>query len=234
MEARQSRWGLMTLLRRPDDVGWRPDAGRWPVPVRGHRGHARTSSRARSRSIALIGTTAVAAGPALAAGPAVSISVTSSPNPVSSGQALAYTITVANTGGATASGLSLTDSLVGLGIGSFPSSPWIDHEHGQLQLRQPDRHVQRGDPGGRTGLVGHDHGAGHGRGGRIGLQHGHRHRDRVVDTVQRVGDGYHAGQPDPSARLHPDEARRDRSRSPSSSPSPRTATSMSASRRGSS
>ena len=55
----------------------------------------------------------------------------------SSGQALAYTITVANTGGATASGLTLTDSLVGLGIGSFPSSPWMTTSTGSCSYASP-------------------------------------------------------------------------------------------------
>ena len=138
MEARPSRWGLMTLRQRPDDAGRTPGTGRALGAARGHRGHARTISTRVVAIIALVGTTAaVATSPALAAGPAVSIAVTSSSNPVSSGQALAYTITVANTGGATASGLTLTDSLVGLGIGSLPSSPWMTTSTGSCSYASP-------------------------------------------------------------------------------------------------
>ncbi len=99
-----------------------------PSPVVG-RGSARRRIHAvLTRALpvaALVAATVVVTTPAhraLAADP-VSITVTGSPNPVSSGQALAYTINVADTGGATASGLTLTDSLSGLGIGAFASAP---------------------------------------------------------------------------------------------------------------
>ncbi len=126
----------MTLLRRRDDGG-RADARRAPGRARGHRGPVRRIALRAVAILALVGATAAVTSPALAVGPAVSIAVTSSPNPVSSGQALAYTITVANTGGAAASGLSLTDTLVGLGIGSFPSSPWMTASTGSCSFASP-------------------------------------------------------------------------------------------------
>ncbi len=137
MDARQPRWSLMALLRRRDDAGRTPAMRRASGPGRGHRGPVRTIAPSAVAIVALVGMTGVANSPALAAIPAVSIAVTSSPNPVSSGQALAYTITVANTGGATASGLSLTDSLVGVGIGSFHSSPWMTTSTGSCSYASP-------------------------------------------------------------------------------------------------
>ena len=137
MDARQSRWSLMALFRRRDDAGRTPDTRHAPRPGRGQRASFRRIALRAVTIAALVGTTGVATSPALAASPAVSIAVTSSPNPVSSGQALAYTITVANTGGATASGLTLTDSLVGVGIGSFPSSPWMTASTGSCSYASP-------------------------------------------------------------------------------------------------
>jgi uncharacterized repeat protein (TIGR01451 family) len=64
--------------------------------------------------------TGVAAGPAIPANASrppvtassvMTVAVTASPHPVASGQAMAYTITAANTGGADASGLTMTDTV---------------------------------------------------------------------------------------------------------------------------
>lgn len=55
--------------------------------------------------------------PASAAG-AVSITVTSNPSPVATGQSLAYTITVVNTGGSAASAATITDTLTGVAGGN--------------------------------------------------------------------------------------------------------------------
>ena len=61
------------------------------------------------------------AHPARAATVPVSVSITSAPNPVAPGSALAYAITIANTGGAAASGLSLSD-IVPLALGNGATS----------------------------------------------------------------------------------------------------------------
>ena len=59
------------------------------------------------------GLLATLATPAHAAGD-VAVTVSASPSPVATGQAMAYTINVANTGGAAATGLTLTDTLSSL------------------------------------------------------------------------------------------------------------------------
>jgi uncharacterized repeat protein (TIGR01451 family) len=60
--------------------------------------------------------------PAAAASP-MSITVTAAPNPVSTGQALAYTINFSNTGGSAASGLTITDTLTGVVAGNGMPAP---------------------------------------------------------------------------------------------------------------
>jgi glucose/arabinose dehydrogenase len=54
---------------------------------------------------------------------AVSVSVASSPGAVSTSHAMAYTITVANTGGADASGLTITDTFPTLSAGNGETTP---------------------------------------------------------------------------------------------------------------
>ena len=53
----------------------------------------------------------------------VTIAVSASPNPVATGQAMAYTITASNTGGSDASGLTLTDTVTNLGTGGVATTP---------------------------------------------------------------------------------------------------------------
>ena len=52
---------------------------------------------------------------------ALPVSVVSTPNQVASGQALAYTITVTNDGGVSATGLTISDTFTGIGPGAFAS-----------------------------------------------------------------------------------------------------------------
>ena len=55
----------------------------------------------------------------------VSVTVTSSPAPVVTGQSFAYTITAANTGTAAATGLTMTDTLSELGIPQTKTAPFF-------------------------------------------------------------------------------------------------------------
>jgi uncharacterized repeat protein (TIGR01451 family) len=61
---------------------------------------------------------------------AVTVSVTSNPHPVASGQAMAYTITAANTGGADASGLTMTDTITNLVPASPQTAPFFTQSTG--------------------------------------------------------------------------------------------------------
>ena len=70
------------------------------------------------------GLVASLATPAHAAGD-VAVTVSASPSPVATGQAMAYTINVANTGGATATGLTLTDPLSSLVAVAPQTSPFF-------------------------------------------------------------------------------------------------------------
>jgi uncharacterized repeat protein (TIGR01451 family) len=56
----------------------------------------------------------------------MSVAVTSNPNPVSSGQAMAYTITAANTGGAAATGVTITDTITDLVPAAPQTVPFFD------------------------------------------------------------------------------------------------------------
>jgi uncharacterized repeat protein (TIGR01451 family) len=68
----------------------------------------------------------VGASPLPAAGASpVTVTVTSSPTSVVTGQAFAYTITAANTGTAAATGLSMTDTLSELGIPQTKTAPFF-------------------------------------------------------------------------------------------------------------
>ena len=88
----------------------------------------------RGRRLAIVAATVIlAAGgglavsratPAHAAG-GVSVTVSSGPQPVATGQAMAYTINVANTGGADASGLTLTDAIGTLVAVAPQTSPFF-------------------------------------------------------------------------------------------------------------
>jgi uncharacterized repeat protein (TIGR01451 family) len=62
--------------------------------------------------------TVVLGRPAAAVSP-IAVTVTSSPSPVATGQAVAYTITVTNRGSSVATGATLTDTLNGVGIGQL-------------------------------------------------------------------------------------------------------------------
>jgi uncharacterized repeat protein (TIGR01451 family) len=61
----------------------------------------------------------VSAGPSASAANPVTLSISSSPGTVATGQAVAYRITVTNTGSAAASGFTLTDALNGVGAGQM-------------------------------------------------------------------------------------------------------------------
>jgi uncharacterized repeat protein (TIGR01451 family) len=63
--------------------------------------------------------------PAASAAGSLSMTVTSAPDPVSSGQALTYTINATNTGGATATGATITDTPPALGPGNFMTAPYV-------------------------------------------------------------------------------------------------------------
>jgi uncharacterized repeat protein (TIGR01451 family) len=86
----------------------------------------------RPRRIALVGAGTVMiaglvagpAGPASAAS-AVSLTVTSNPNPVSTGQAMAYTITAANTGASAASGVTISDTVTDLVPANGETAPFF-------------------------------------------------------------------------------------------------------------
>jgi len=66
---------------------------------------------------ATLGTVPAIASPAGAAAGPVTISVQATPNPVATGQAVAYTVTVSNVGSGTASNVTMTDALNGVGTG---------------------------------------------------------------------------------------------------------------------
>jgi len=66
-----------------------------------------------------------AAAPGSSGGP-VTVAVSANPNPVVTGQAMAYTITASNTGGSGASGATITDTLTGLGTGGVAATPLMD------------------------------------------------------------------------------------------------------------
>ena len=66
---------------------------------------------------ATLGTVPAIASPAGAAAGPVTISVQATPNPVASSQAVAYTVTVSNVGSGTASNVTMTDALNGVGTG---------------------------------------------------------------------------------------------------------------------
>ena len=72
--------------------------------------------------LATAGAVNIAPRPAGAASP-IAITVSSSPTPVYTGQALAYSINVVNKGAATATGASITNSLQGVGPGNLGTAP---------------------------------------------------------------------------------------------------------------
>lgn len=76
--------------------------------------------------VALMSTVLVLCGsataPAAASNP-VAVTVTATPSPVSTGQALAYTVLVTNTGGSDATGVTVTDTLNGVVPGGFGAAP---------------------------------------------------------------------------------------------------------------
>jgi uncharacterized repeat protein (TIGR01451 family) len=82
----------------------------------------RRGAQAGAAAVVIAGLVAGPTAPASAAG-AVSVTVTSSPASVSTSHAMAYTITVANTGGADASGLTITDTFPTLSPGNGETTP---------------------------------------------------------------------------------------------------------------
>jgi uncharacterized repeat protein (TIGR01451 family) len=101
--------------------------------VRGRMRHEPGWSPRRRRLTAVTAAAILAAGagltvsqaaPAHAAG-GVTVTVTAGPQPVASGQAMAYTVNVANAGGADASGLTLTDAIGTLVAVAPQTSPFF-------------------------------------------------------------------------------------------------------------
>ncbi len=107
------------------------------------------------------GLVATLATPARAAGD-VAVTVSASPSPVATGQAMAYTINVANTGAAAASGLTLTDTLSSLVAVAPQSAPFFTTSAGSCGYdgTQPGDLHRRQPPGrggsGRSRLPGND------------------------------------------------------------------------------
>src|SRR5260221_6220223 len=99
---------VKTLLRR----------GIRPLPMPPARFRLGCLALAGSLAAMIAGLVAAPSAPASAAS-AMSVTVASNPNPVATGQAMAYTITAANTGGADASSLPLTDTITSL----VPAAP---------------------------------------------------------------------------------------------------------------
>ena len=60
----------------------------------------------------------------------MTVAVTSNPHPVASGQAMAYTITAANTGGADATGLTMTDTITNLVPANGATAPFFTQSTG--------------------------------------------------------------------------------------------------------
>jgi uncharacterized repeat protein (TIGR01451 family) len=56
----------------------------------------------------------------------VTASVSTNPNPVATGQAMAYTITATNVGGSDATGVTITDTITNLGTGGVAATPLMD------------------------------------------------------------------------------------------------------------
>src|ERR1700731_1303806 len=99
--------------------------------IRRHRSARRTAA-SRIRRLALPSALAVmAAGLALSpatpasAASVMTVAVTTNPQPVASNQAMAYTITAANTGGADASALTMTDTVTNLAPSSAQTAPFF-------------------------------------------------------------------------------------------------------------
>jgi uncharacterized repeat protein (TIGR01451 family) len=76
--------------------------------------------------VVIAGLVAGPAAPASAAASPMSLTVTSNPDSVSTGQAMAYTIIAANTGGSAASGATITDTLTNLGTGGVATTPLMN------------------------------------------------------------------------------------------------------------
>ena len=91
---------------------------------RSPRGRRLTAASAAAILAAGAGLGVSQATPAHAAG-GVTVTVSSGPQPVASGQAMAYTVDVANTGGADASGLTLTDAIGPLVAVAPQTSPFF-------------------------------------------------------------------------------------------------------------
>jgi uncharacterized repeat protein (TIGR01451 family) len=104
------------------------------------------ASRGRRVAVALALTTTVfglaaAHGGAAHAASAVSVTVESTPQQVASGQAMAYTVTVANTGGADATGLTLTDTNTNLVPASPSTAPFFRQNAGSCSYTATSRQV---------------------------------------------------------------------------------------------
>ncbi len=120
----------MTRHGRTSHVGTSGDRVRRPVRVVAAVGIACLAATG------LLATLVAQSGKAAASTGPVSISVMSSPSPVATGQAIAYTINVTNTGGAAATGVTLTDALNGVGIGQM-SAPATTQNLGSCTFAFP-------------------------------------------------------------------------------------------------
>jgi uncharacterized repeat protein (TIGR01451 family) len=93
--------------------------------------------------LVLIGTRGSGSATADPASP-LTVTMTASPNPVSSGQEITYTITTVNTGGARVDNVGLSDQLNGVGTIQSPpgAAPVRAHEHeGHLHPDRPARYL---------------------------------------------------------------------------------------------
>jgi uncharacterized repeat protein (TIGR01451 family) len=97
--------------------------------IRNHR----TASVLVAALLATAGVVNIASQPAGAASP-IAITVSSSPTPVYTGQALAYSINVVNKGAATATGATITDNLQGVGPGNLGTAPAMNATAGSCSF----------------------------------------------------------------------------------------------------
>jgi uncharacterized repeat protein (TIGR01451 family) len=97
---------------------------------RSPRGRRTAAVTAAAVLAAGAGLAASQATPAHAAAGDATVTVTSNPQPVAAGQGMAYTISMANTGGADATGLTLTDTLGTLVAVSPQTSPFFTPSSG--------------------------------------------------------------------------------------------------------
>src|SRR6266851_190126 len=123
-----SRSGTSGLGGR-NSVTTMPGPGRTRPPYLLAVSRTRRVASVLALMIMIIGLAAGRAIPARAAS-VMTVLVTSNPRTVATGQAMAYTITAANTGGADASGLTMTDTITDLVPASPQTAPFFTQSTG--------------------------------------------------------------------------------------------------------